>query len=99
MGQPVPCRSGVRLLLRPATRPREPSGDRVRVASARQNRPELSDPGRVVRSYVERPPTRGACDADRRGRPMPHPPDKIHRMFELVEPIATVTFSEVPNEA
>jgi DNA-binding MarR family transcriptional regulator len=30
---------------------------------------------------------------------MPHPPAKIHRMFELVEPIATVTFSEVPNEA
>ncbi len=30
---------------------------------------------------------------------MPHPLSKIHRMFELVEPIATVTFSEVPNEA
>lgn len=30
---------------------------------------------------------------------MPHPPAKVHRMFELVEPIATVTFSEVPNEA
>src|SRR3954468_7602506 len=30
---------------------------------------------------------------------MPHPQAKIHRMFELVEPIATVTFSEVPNEA
>ena len=30
---------------------------------------------------------------------MPHPRAKIHRMFELVEPIATVTFSEVPNEA
>ncbi|MFE0153687.1 hypothetical protein ACFWY5_41585 [Nonomuraea sp. NPDC059007] len=30
---------------------------------------------------------------------MPHPQVKIHRMFELVEPIATVTFSEVPNEA
>src|SRR3954447_11114438 len=30
---------------------------------------------------------------------MPHPQTKIHRMFELVEPIATVTFSEAPNEA
>ncbi|PXX60906.1 hypothetical protein DFR70_10997 [Nocardia tenerifensis] len=30
---------------------------------------------------------------------MPHPQAKIHRMFELVEPIATITFSEVPNEA
>ena len=30
---------------------------------------------------------------------MPHPQAKVHRMFELVEPIATVTFSEVPNEA
>jgi hypothetical protein len=30
---------------------------------------------------------------------MPHPRAKIHRMFELVEPIATVTFSEVANEA
>ncbi|MBB5075796.1 SCO6745 family protein [Nonomuraea endophytica] len=30
---------------------------------------------------------------------MPHPQVKIHRMFELVEPIATVTFSEAPNEA
>jgi len=30
---------------------------------------------------------------------MPHPRAKVHRMFELVEPIATVTFSEVPNEA
>ncbi|MFG1793642.1 MarR family transcriptional regulator [Nocardia sp. NPDC049149] len=30
---------------------------------------------------------------------MPHPQAKIHRMFELVEPIATVTFSEVVNEA
>ncbi|MGR6919676.1 SCO6745 family protein [[Actinomadura] parvosata] len=28
-----------------------------------------------------------------------HPQDKIHRMFELIEPIATVTFSEVANEA
>jgi hypothetical protein len=30
---------------------------------------------------------------------MPHPQAKVHRMFELVEPIATVAFSEVPNEA
>ena len=30
---------------------------------------------------------------------MPHPQAKVRRMFELVEPIATVTFSEVPNEA
>jgi hypothetical protein len=30
---------------------------------------------------------------------MPHPLTRIHRMFELVEPIATVTFSEVPTEA
>jgi hypothetical protein len=30
---------------------------------------------------------------------MPHPQDKVHRMFELAEPIAAVTFSEVPNEA
>ncbi|MCP3785405.1 MarR family transcriptional regulator [Micromonospora sp. A3M-1-15] len=30
---------------------------------------------------------------------MQHPLAKIHRVFELVEPIATVTFSEVPNEA
>ena len=30
---------------------------------------------------------------------MPYPQAKVHRMFELVEPIATVTFSEVPNEA
>jgi hypothetical protein len=29
---------------------------------------------------------------------MPHSRDLVHRMFELVEPIATVTFSEVPNE-
>ncbi|MEU7694431.1 MarR family winged helix-turn-helix transcriptional regulator [Microbispora hainanensis] len=28
-----------------------------------------------------------------------HPPAKVHRMFELVEPIGTVTFSEVVNEA
>jgi hypothetical protein len=30
---------------------------------------------------------------------MPHPPPKIHRMFKLVEPIATVTYSEAPNKA
>src|SRR5499427_253851 len=30
---------------------------------------------------------------------MPHPLAKVHRMFELIEPIATVTFSEVANEA
>ncbi|MEU7875866.1 MarR family transcriptional regulator [Dactylosporangium sp. NPDC049140] len=30
---------------------------------------------------------------------MQHARAKVHRMFELVEPIATVTFSEVPNEA
>lgn len=30
---------------------------------------------------------------------MSHPRAKIHRMFELVEPIGTITFSEVPNEA
>ncbi|WP_436529346.1 SCO6745 family protein [Actinoplanes sp. HUAS TT8] len=30
---------------------------------------------------------------------MPHPQSKIHRMSELVEPIGTVTFSDVPNEA
>jgi hypothetical protein len=30
---------------------------------------------------------------------MPHPQAKIHRMFELVEPIATVTFSTVPDQA
>src|SRR6266700_982793 len=30
---------------------------------------------------------------------MPHPQARIHRMSELVEPIGTVTFSEVPNEA
>jgi hypothetical protein len=30
---------------------------------------------------------------------MPHPRAKIHRMFELVEPIATVTFSTGPDEA
>ena len=30
---------------------------------------------------------------------MPHPQAKIRRVFELVEPIATVTFSTVPTEA
>ena len=30
---------------------------------------------------------------------MRHPQTKIHRMSELVEPIGTVTFSQVPNEA
>ncbi|MET7422015.1 MarR family winged helix-turn-helix transcriptional regulator [Dactylosporangium sp. NPDC005555] len=30
---------------------------------------------------------------------MPHPQAKIHRMFELVEPIGAITFSEGPNEA
>ena len=30
---------------------------------------------------------------------MPHPQPQVHRMFELVEPIATVTFTEVANEA
>jgi len=30
---------------------------------------------------------------------MPHSPDKIHRMFELIEPIATITFSRGPIEA
>jgi hypothetical protein len=30
---------------------------------------------------------------------MPHPQATIHRVFELVEPIATVTFTEVPTEA
>ena len=30
---------------------------------------------------------------------MPHSQPKVRRMFELIEPIATVTFSEVPNEA
>lgn len=29
---------------------------------------------------------------------MPHPRSKIHRMFELIEPIATITFSEGPNK-
>ena len=30
---------------------------------------------------------------------MPHPQAKIHRMFELVEPIATVSFSAIATEA
>ncbi|MEV6557677.1 hypothetical protein AB0M22_18315 [Nocardia sp. NPDC051756] len=30
---------------------------------------------------------------------MPHAQAKIHRMFELVEPIATVTFSAAVNDA
>jgi len=30
---------------------------------------------------------------------MPHPTAKVHRMFELLEPIAMATFSEVANEA
>ncbi|MBR7834260.1 MarR family transcriptional regulator [Actinospica durhamensis] len=30
---------------------------------------------------------------------MPHPRAKVHRMFELVEPIGTVAFSEVTTEA
>ena len=30
---------------------------------------------------------------------MPHPQAKIHRMFELAEPIATITFSTVPDQA
>jgi helix-turn-helix protein len=30
---------------------------------------------------------------------MPHPQAKVHRMFELVEPIATVAFSEGPTDA
>jgi hypothetical protein len=30
---------------------------------------------------------------------MPHPRTKIHRMFELVEPIGTVSFSSGPDEA
>ena len=30
---------------------------------------------------------------------MPHPQSKVHRMFELVEPIATAAFSEVATEA
>jgi helix-turn-helix protein len=42
---------------------------------------------------------RGRRPDHRRCRPMPHPRARIRRVFELVEPIATVTFSEVPNEA
>src|SRR3982751_3827091 len=42
---------------------------------------------------------RGRSHDHGRCRPMRHPQAKVHRMFELVEPIATVTFSEVPNEA
>ncbi|NNG38525.1 MarR family transcriptional regulator [Flexivirga sp. ID2601S] len=30
---------------------------------------------------------------------MQHSPATIHRLFELVEPIGTITFSDVPNEA
>jgi DNA-binding MarR family transcriptional regulator len=30
---------------------------------------------------------------------MSHPQAKVHRMFELVEPIGAITFSEAPNEA
>jgi hypothetical protein len=30
---------------------------------------------------------------------MPHSPAKVHRMFELVEPIGTVSFSEVTDQA
>lgn len=30
---------------------------------------------------------------------MPHPQDKIHRMFELDESIATIAFSTGPTEA
>jgi hypothetical protein len=30
---------------------------------------------------------------------MPHPQHKVHRMFELVEPIGAITFSDVPNDA
>jgi len=30
---------------------------------------------------------------------MSHPQAKVHRMFELIEPIATITFSDVPNDA
>src|SRR4051812_9652990 len=33
------------------------------------------------------------------GDPMPHPQAKVHRMFELVEPIATMTFSKVVTDA
>src|ERR1700753_1529113 len=30
---------------------------------------------------------------------MPHPQPKVHRMSRLVEPIATVAYSEAPNKA
>ena len=30
---------------------------------------------------------------------MLHPPGKVHRRFELLEPIATVTFSKVVTDA
>src|SRR5438270_2751175 len=30
---------------------------------------------------------------------MPHPQVKVHRMFQLIEPIGAITFSEIPNEA
>jgi hypothetical protein len=30
---------------------------------------------------------------------MRHPQGRVHRVFELIEPIATVTFSDIPNEA
>src|SRR6476646_10778389 len=42
---------------------------------------------------------RGRRHDQRRCQPMPHPQPKVRRMFELVEPIATVTFADVPNEA
>jgi hypothetical protein len=38
-------------------------------------------------------------DDHRKMPTMPHPQPKVHRMFELVEPIATVTFSEVVTQA
>lgn len=30
---------------------------------------------------------------------MPHPQNKIHHMYDLIEPVATVTYSHLPNEA
>jgi hypothetical protein len=30
---------------------------------------------------------------------MPHSQTTVHRMLELLEPIATITYPEVPNEA
>src|SRR5581483_932823 len=30
---------------------------------------------------------------------MPHPPTKVHRMSELIEPIGAVTFAEIPHQA